>query len=372
MQHGYVINGAEGGLIIDFGCTTRRSEFVEVQLPHGTVTELLLSGQMRVAEPQQRPVARDDFVIRCCPLPAACWSEDPHWLGHLFKDEMGCYLDCEILCTAVLSQEILYLQRQNDTPLSPAQLKEVHKRGCAVRHALPPVLVGSTPIPSPPWNGRKEDGEALSLPLELLTEIFQALDSIERVRCRRVCPLWDTLLTSSYFPDVRVSGKDGQYGRLPDCDEGLFWVMAGLQKCLRPATKKAVIMQLYGNTTHNLAEPLNHTFNTSRRLPTLVFQDCELGGNYYSVHDAIGFVAEEAVQSVCKRMVWRECRIITSTAITIAQNAFSERSRVTWWCSCSITLRRRWSPRSRWMCRRWRDGSPKPSLATSNTVLMTF
>ncbi|XP_055354690.1 uncharacterized protein LOC129600251 [Paramacrobiotus metropolitanus] len=393
MQHGQVINVAEGGLIIDFGCTARRSQFieygrifhydskemgrsktdvqvllryhpndawtwfpgrwvpakfddsayddyadfVEVQLPHGTVTELLPSKQLRTADPQQLPVMRDDFVIRCCPLPAVRWSEEPHGLAQMLKRVLSRHLQCdETLCTTVLSQAILYLQRQTHTPLTTALLEEMYKRGCDRRCTSQPLVCHTGPSCSPPRKRRKVDETSLPLPAELLVEVFQAQDSIERVRCRRVCPLWNSLLTTeSYFTDVRVSGKDAYYGAVPFNDGGMFWWMAGLQKCLRPATMVAVIMHVDGDRTRNAAEPINHTFSASRRLPTLMFKDCDFGYTGYNAHAVIDFTAEEAVHSVCERIVWKQCRIVTCTdlsteprpPITIGQHTFSVRSR---------------------------------------------
>ncbi|XP_055344058.1 transmembrane protease serine 9-like [Paramacrobiotus metropolitanus] len=46
----------------------------------------------------------------------------------------------------------------------------------------------------------------LELPLEMLKDIFQSLDIVERLRCRHTCQLWDAILTTAELcSDVRVS-----------------------------------------------------------------------------------------------------------------------------------------------------------------------
>ncbi|XP_055352960.1 uncharacterized protein LOC129598898 isoform X2 [Paramacrobiotus metropolitanus] len=46
-------------------------------------------------------------------------------------------------------------------------------------------------------DGLNADWHGTALPIELLKEIFRSLDTIERQRCRRICQLWDAILTSA-------------------------------------------------------------------------------------------------------------------------------------------------------------------------------
>ncbi|XP_055349882.1 uncharacterized protein LOC129596581 [Paramacrobiotus metropolitanus] len=275
LQHGRVINIVDTGLIVDFGCATQCAQFVasgrifhseyfdnrpdagddavqvllrphptapwtwypgkilalggystrdcdahfvEVTLPYGTIRELLPCFQVRRpptdAEYQEGRVEKNDFLIRCCPLPAAYWSDGVPAVHERFQAGLSRRYD--VLCTVVLSQALLYLQCKLDTPLTIQQVEDVYgeaKNGtpeiCSAGLWSPminaSILKGrfsclyedvEIPRPSPP------------LAIHLWVEIFQTLDSIERVRCRRVCPLWNTLLTTDvYFPDVRVSGS---------------------------------------------------------------------------------------------------------------------------------------------------------------------
>ncbi|XP_055354686.1 uncharacterized protein LOC129600248 [Paramacrobiotus metropolitanus] len=274
LQHGKIVNLAEGGLIIDFGCAAQRSHFiaygtvfrcqsrvaslgawqalqgdlqvllrprqnaamswypgkvargcvfgktafVQVQLPHGTVEEVVRWEQVRPALPEGgyellRMVMPNEFVIRACRLPVAYWSEATPQLGEILQCRVN--QRYKVLCTAVLSQTLLYLQAHEHVPLTAEQLQEQCDAAKKTQAG-----VGSLPaLQSRTCSARKTRKTAancrLSLPLppELLVAIFQTLDSVERVRCRRVCAAWNTLLTTeAYFPDVRVSADYAVYG----------------------------------------------------------------------------------------------------------------------------------------------------------------
>ncbi|XP_055330357.1 uncharacterized protein LOC129582772 isoform X2 [Paramacrobiotus metropolitanus] len=60
---------------------------------------------------------------------------------------------------------------------------------------------------------------SLSLPLVLLTEIFLSLDTIDRKRCRRVCNLWDEILTSASVSQIiHISFEQPSFtARLKSC-----------------------------------------------------------------------------------------------------------------------------------------------------------
>ncbi|XP_055353209.1 uncharacterized protein LOC129599094 [Paramacrobiotus metropolitanus] len=182
LQLGRVINVVEKGLVIDFGCATQRSQFieyrrifhackarsphpvntyqeyreyrnvqvlfragpdrpwawypgtavslgeqsyfgcvyiVEVKLPHGVVKELLPRNQVRRppsdADLAARRVQDKDFVIRGCPLPAA-----PRELGDLLASNLPPMR--RVLCTEVLNETLLYLQRRLDREMQPQEL----------------------------------------------------------------------------------------------------------------------------------------------------------------------------------------------------------------------------------------------------------
>ncbi|XP_055349881.1 uncharacterized protein LOC129596578 [Paramacrobiotus metropolitanus] len=306
LQHGDVINVAPGGLIIDFRCAKQRALFVEfdrvyhsphstqhsfqpekqallrrypdgawiwytgrvvnmwrfssdsaqlldVELPAGAVRQVVHFHQVRTipseADWEELRVGNDDFVIRSCQLPAAFLAEGSELRRELFQCRLN--YRYQVVCTSVLSQTVVYLQRQNKAPLTADQVdgifkqvkKEERRRRPRDTAHLQLVLRQRADVANKP---RKTSGGAgaasLPLPAELLVEIFQSLDSIGRVRCRRVCPLWnDILTTEAYFPDVRVSAGHPDYGVLTFAGPGIYWAGACLLRCVSSRTKMVII-----------------------------------------------------------------------------------------------------------------------------------
>ncbi|XP_055355596.1 uncharacterized protein LOC129600939 [Paramacrobiotus metropolitanus] len=76
-----------------------------------------------------------------------------------------------------------------------------------------------------------ESGNYLSLPLEVLKEVFLSLDTIDRDRCRRTCHLWDALLTAA---DVCSEVRTGRPHESPWDGHFLY---ACIAKHITPATR---------------------------------------------------------------------------------------------------------------------------------------
>ncbi|XP_055356417.1 uncharacterized protein LOC129601573 [Paramacrobiotus metropolitanus] len=65
----------------------------------------------------------------------------------------------------------------------------------------------------------------LALPFEVLKEIFHSLDTVDRLRCRRTCQLWETLLTSAELCQVMRVSRRGESSSLPvvwDCNYAMY------------------------------------------------------------------------------------------------------------------------------------------------------
>ncbi|XP_055344485.1 uncharacterized protein LOC129592465 [Paramacrobiotus metropolitanus] len=176
-------------------------------------------------------------------------------------------------------------------------------------------------------SGRDENG--FPLPAELLVEVFQTLDSIGRVRLRLVCQLWDTLLTTEgYFPDVRVSvhGCAGS-GAAHFAEDGLYWVVACLLKCLSDRSKMLVLSKLELFECRDLIAPVNHA-RPGRRLPALVLHDCDVSEAVDSVQEVMESVVDLAVDYRCERMVWVKGRFSVGTLkAVVPQHVFSGQSK---------------------------------------------
>ncbi|XP_055353210.1 uncharacterized protein LOC129599095 [Paramacrobiotus metropolitanus] len=172
----------------------------------------------------------------------------------------------------------------------------------------------------------------MGLPTELLVEVFQSLDSIGRFRCHRVCPLWNTLLTTeAYFLDVRVSGHDADYGNLPYQVDDLYWAPACLLKCLRSTTKMVVITNLDFDKCKDIAELLNVILSRSR-IPTLVLYDCWFGIGM-AVMEPTAEVMECLADAVagcrqCDRVMLKNCSICDDQLrAAVGQHSFIPQAR---------------------------------------------
>ncbi|XP_055356587.1 uncharacterized protein LOC129601738 isoform X2 [Paramacrobiotus metropolitanus] len=380
LQHGRVINVEENGLIIDFQCPERRGqlieyekvnrcygysgrltadaqvllrrhpdgawiwyagrllpvddyrydafEFVEVQRPYGTVRELVPRAQTRqpladVDEDLKRRhrIEKGEFIIRACPLPAThqfrLFSEC-QMLGRVFdRGQAGCI---GAWFKGVLNNKLLYLHHPLCDPL-PADIVEnicdkARKKICLAAHPL--------------WPNRVPESSKLRLPPVLLVEIFQSLDSIGRVRCRRVCHLWNALLTThAHFADVRVSGNSVEYRVEEFRADNLYWVAAGLLKCLRNDTKRAVVSQLWLHdpSGRQLSAPINHILKPGR-LPVLVFHECKFGGWMDPIQKVITQTVDQVIQCACERVVVKQCRFPeNSLKALVSHHSFNVQSR---------------------------------------------
>ncbi|XP_055356590.1 uncharacterized protein LOC129601740 isoform X2 [Paramacrobiotus metropolitanus] len=352
LQHGRVINVAEKGLIIDFECPSRRSqlvkygntrmfrchkqyerpiefaqvllrrhpdgawiwywgkivpvdsyssadfEYLDVERPYGTVRELVPREQIRsplsCAIEAQLRVKAGDFVVRSSPLPFAyrSLSNDWHLLGQAVHGELARRHGLLFTGVNTMCRSSTFYTTQNEAGKSQPPLEEV------VKMRLPPVL---------------------------LVKIFQSLDSIGRVRCRRVCQVWNTLLTTeAHFPDVRVCGNHAEYRDFPR--DGMYWVAACLLKCLSSATKLAVMSKLVMYDGRHLPATLNHILAPGR-LPVLVFHDCDLGSTLSFFKRVAVRTADLIVQCSCDRVVWKKCRVPEESFVAfVAQESIGVQS----------------------------------------------
>ncbi|XP_055344401.1 uncharacterized protein LOC129592403 [Paramacrobiotus metropolitanus] len=393
LQHGEVIDVAEGGLIIDFRCAghrahfvaygsifdsryqetwptyvqvllrrasdgawiwyhgevlplgpylSNRSEYVEVLLPHDTVRELVPVDQVR-PQPSDEDlqgcvVTEKDFVIRSCPLPGTYWADESRVLKELFKAELG--QRCKVRCTSVLSQTMLYLQCQNAAPLTIQQVEEAYawaKKEAETDSPCPTSEHIFRQMATRSASKKRKSGQPqkkFPLPSELLVDIFQSLDSIGRVRCRRVCQLWNTLLTTdAYFPDVRVSGWQSDAPDLPFIPD-MYWMVVCLLKCLHRTTKTLVITGLDIVQCRSLAAVARHILS-GYRVRTLVLNECRFSyldmeeeeEDYFPdmVNCLVGLAEDFAADS---RMVWKRCRLAhDQLEAVVVQQGFHVRSR---------------------------------------------
>ncbi|XP_055357038.1 uncharacterized protein LOC129602096 [Paramacrobiotus metropolitanus] len=296
------------GKIGDYGCD--ESLVVEVRLPSGMVRELLPCQQIRVPLSEedwaQRLIVEKQFVIRYCPIPTACRLKNSSLL-EIFQGSLHMQYHARI--TAVFSGAVLYMNRGAGNPLHADTLERL----CATAQ-LGVDYMNSPRLPflemqvlhriSDPLDG-------LPLPAELLLEVFRARDCIGRVRCRRVCALWNSLLTTdAYFPDVRVSGREDDY-RAHGLPLGVVlpshWLVTGLMKCVNNRTQTVVITGL----RFRLCRRIPKLIRRLHRLKTLVFYRCEFGQyeNPEYINVTIEHMLNMQLFATCRRVVWKKCDV---------------------------------------------------------------
>ncbi|XP_055356584.1 uncharacterized protein LOC129601737 [Paramacrobiotus metropolitanus] len=364
LEHGLVIDVAETGLIIDFQCPERRAqlieygnmyhcygdsgrltaaaqvllrrlpdgawiwypgkvipvdgyryddfELVDVERPYGTVRELVPREQTRPPLDddwkRRRLVKKGEFVNRACPLPATHefrLISECQMLGRVFNREAAKFFGAWF--KSVHNQELLYLQHPFGKPLTAPIMRNIcDKAAKKIWLVTHPDLAGYTPTQKAVTELSK-----LRLPPVLLVETFQSLGSIGRLRCRRVCHLWNTLLiTNAYFPDVRVSGHSAEYRGEEFEANDLYWAVATLLKCLHSDTKLAVFskLSLCDARGRQLSAPIHHILKPGH-LPVLVFHDCKFGGWMDRIPKVISQTVDVVVQCACERVVWKQCRL---------------------------------------------------------------
>ncbi|XP_055353208.1 uncharacterized protein LOC129599092 [Paramacrobiotus metropolitanus] len=142
------------------------------------------------------------------------------------------------------------------------------------------------------------------LPSELLVEVFQSLDSVNRTRFRRTCALWNTTLTTDvHFPEVRVSGRVDDSP--PTCTPPLFWALTGLLHGANSSTKSIVLMYMDMSECADAAKMVRYIIGRNGRVGTLVFVGCSLQA--WCLQNTIGGLLE--VCGVAERAGWIRCRI---------------------------------------------------------------
>ncbi|XP_055350645.1 uncharacterized protein LOC129597203 [Paramacrobiotus metropolitanus] len=384
LQYGHITNVVEGGLIIDFGCATQRmrfveyqnifnsqtanfvhplpgeeaqvllrhrpdsawawysgarlsastanGKFVEVHLPHGTTKELVPSSQVRplALSPTVSSfsynlrVREKDFVVRSCSLPADFWSRGSRVLRETFKHLLNS--EHKVLCT-LLSQMLLYLQRGTDTPLQPDTVEALYLK------AKDYEKIGRTPLwileeteTKEPDRKRKTCGKrniGLPLSVELLVEIFQSLDSINRFRCRRTCGLWNRILTTAaYFPDVCVVCYAEEEDCLSSAVNAYFSMASCLLKCTDTHTKTLVFAHMDWPQLLNASSVLESDIC----IPKIIFYHCSFGEYNFDW----GSMVVDEIATMCgtfDAVVLKKCHLSElSLSATILQHSFCTQS----------------------------------------------
>ncbi|XP_055353184.1 uncharacterized protein LOC129599071 isoform X2 [Paramacrobiotus metropolitanus] len=366
LQHGRVIDVAKKGLIIDFGCESQQAQLidhghifhsvkpdynvdarqdrsvevllratanspwtwfagtmdpgnslnccadaciVEVRLPYGSLTELVPRQQVRLppsgAELVRRRVGAEEFQMRECALPAA-WSR-PLVFGNCVR--LLLQRRHPVWFGSVSQGTLRYMQRARERPLQPYDLEAVCMEAWKEQQNEIPRQLTSA-VAEPPAKRQRTSSEtceaALHLPSELMVEIFQSLDSINRFRYRRVSALWNAILTTeTYFSDVHVSGRPADYPA--SWTTPGFWLLATMFHCVNSRTKTLILTRMNVGQCDCATQMIRHKIGG---IGTLVFKQCAWSYPSFAVGEILW--RRGTVMRVCgtaQRVVWSHCRI---------------------------------------------------------------
>ncbi|XP_055350682.1 uncharacterized protein LOC129597205 [Paramacrobiotus metropolitanus] len=221
---------------------------VEIMVGGAHTRELLPDEQMSAPpsgeDLQRRMVRPGDFVIRTCSVPPGYWTTAEPAARDLFRQKLenvsgqGKNAGKGLRIVAVLSQTITYLQRSSESPVSEEDAAGLWNE--AVQDAKPKEteitdFVEKTKRKQPL---RTDEVGYLALAPEIVAEIFESMDTMERLRCRRVCHLWNEILTlEELCKPVCISLENDAYGKLPSD----YAAYACVFKDITPATRTICI-----------------------------------------------------------------------------------------------------------------------------------
>ncbi|XP_055357861.1 uncharacterized protein LOC129602748 [Paramacrobiotus metropolitanus] len=298
--------------------------FVEVDMGGALRRELIHSSQMlypMTDEELQRIVIKPgDFVTRCVNLPEGYWTSVTPALSAALSQKIDDDLGGR--CISVLSEKMLMMQHRTGRPITADHLAGCFEKAKTVSGLY--VKCGReyrcSFHPPPLKTKRKKPlttcGRGISLPLILLADIFQSLDTIGRLRCRRTCYAWDAILTSAEVcSEVRVSFDHAVFTtRWSSMDLTYYAVYNCILKHITPATRRICFLDYDKKNLYarDWGKPVIDCVRqvlsgTGRRIQRLVF--CK---RYINLHDEnLAECFDEMVDSyrklaaVCDKTVYR-------------------------------------------------------------------
>ncbi|XP_055348481.1 uncharacterized protein LOC129595483 [Paramacrobiotus metropolitanus] len=178
----------------------------------------------------------DAFVLRECRLPENYESTVPPGMTAGFRGRIEATLRARVV--AVLRQTFTYLQRGDRPPVREEKVNEAYE-----------MAVGTVRVRNPNSLEVQSEGGCL-LPAEnhLLRAIFQSLDSVSRTKLRRVCPLWNAVLTGADCgKTVRISFAASPFSPIQAGNFGrAYGAVGGMLKCVNNSTERLIIEHLRG------------------------------------------------------------------------------------------------------------------------------
>ncbi|XP_055342341.1 uncharacterized protein LOC129590920 [Paramacrobiotus metropolitanus] len=317
-------------------CSHIECGLVEVQWGDAvTVTkELIPLNQIRGApdDLKGRRVGQDYFASSECRLPSGYWSAPAGATRLLWQKISHNFSAC---CITIRSETFTYFQRNEELPISPVSLDSTFDYIVRHQSALytdrsdngerqeskwDRSVLPLRKVKAPPTEEHRTS-RGIPLPREILAEIFQSLDSIERVRKRRVCRLWEAML------DANATGKHLWIAcRHPFLQnrwlEGEQFVLAVCMLRGATSTTDTIVLEdskelayfsrdVFGLLTDLLQQQRITTLVLSR----CVFSDHDFEYEDYMEKDYLDWINDllSAMAATCRVVVWRNCPLTMLT-----------------------------------------------------------
>ncbi|XP_055342342.1 uncharacterized protein LOC129590921 [Paramacrobiotus metropolitanus] len=310
-------------------CSEIDCGLVEVEWGGALTKELIPFHQIRgVPSPedlQGRRVGPECFVSRECRLPRGYWAV-PQEATRLLWQRLSYELSA--CCIAVRSDSFTYFQRSDGRPIvlsnleqrleNITQMMQYENNNRGQRDGSPEdELICGRFVPrlrkvKVPAADHHQRGRGIPLPREILTEIFQSLDTIERVRKRRVCRLWEAMLDPNAIgKHLWISCRQPLNNRHEERSER-FLLAACLLKYATSATDTVILEEpLALSQWKRDGFGLLAILSQQRRIRTLVFTRCEFSDCDVHLCDYLGYLNGKlsSLEATCSVVVFRDCEM---------------------------------------------------------------
>ncbi|XP_055355127.1 uncharacterized protein LOC129600616 [Paramacrobiotus metropolitanus] len=264
----------------------------EVELDGRQLPELFSADQVRISPSKgdlvQRVLKQGCFAAREQRLPASFWSNTTPMACHHFREHLQ-FFNRGVRVVSILSETLKYVQRTVAKPLTEkdvatryessrmafAQLQKMQEQDAPGRESLSAIELPAK-RKHPDDDAQPEEERLLPTTPHLLREIFQSVDSVRRVKLRRVCSLWNDLLSDAdSAKTVRVSFSRNPFFPL----EGenftfVYGAVAGLLKCATGSTQRLVVEALCGENLDGALAVIKWVLR-DKHLKQLIFHNVE-------------------------------------------------------------------------------------------------
>ncbi|XP_055344326.1 uncharacterized protein LOC129592341 isoform X2 [Paramacrobiotus metropolitanus] len=298
-------------IVLVTGFSTNQCDyaFVEVQLEGYTLQELVPPAQIRSTltheQLQDRLIQPNDFVISTWCLP-----EDTPILCAAFQRELEMHHKIMPISVVLKENELIFLKRHNtEEPFRPME-EAFHSAKSKL--ASNQVRISKLSHAEQMYRrilAKRPTSKCLrtALPIAVLRDVFQYLDTIDRQRCRRTCHLWNSLVKSAELClEVPISLTKPCFARYrlhPRQWTHMYAMLACFLKFVGPTTKRICIGDIPYSRRDLASASINFLVyhEIVKDIQQVVFYNCHIPVDDFHVYCAF--------QPLCQQVIWRNCTV---------------------------------------------------------------